>query len=167
MDRLGRLARSLEVFPLLLTQKVSDALDAALAGYISRGLIMHISDPVEAAAAFKLFKLSATPERMARVTAKPKMGGETSEDDTPPSAGAAAFDWRSLKALVDSERRVHRGSVGYHIDLAGRCVPVEIVIPEWFIKVASTNGLDIRARQEAARMAALAEGATMVGAQAP
>ena len=69
---------------------------------------------------------------------------------TAPRATATAFDWRSLKALVDSDRRVHRGSVGYHIDLAGRCVPVEIVIPDWFIKVASTNGLDIRARERMA-----------------
>ena len=69
-----------------------------------------------------------------------------------------------MKALVDFDRRVHRGSVGYHIDLAGRCVPVEIVIPDWFIKVASTNGLDIRAREDAARRVALAEESTLVGA---
>ena len=163
MDRLGRLARSLEVFPVLLTQKVSDALEAGLAGYISRGLIMHISDVNEARAAFELFKLNATPERMARVTAKPRMGGETSDEDIATSTGVA-FDWRSLKALVDFDRRVHRGSVGYHIDLAGRCVPVEIVIPDWFIKVASTNGLDIRAREEAARRVAPVEESTLVGA---
>ncbi len=80
MDRLGRLARSLEVFPILLTQKVSDALAAGLAGYISRGLIMHISDVAEARASFQLFKLDPTPERMTRVTAKPKLGGDTDDD---------------------------------------------------------------------------------------
>ena len=45
---------------------------------------------------------------------------------------------------------MHRGAVGYHVDLAGRCVPVEITIPDWFLRAASTNGLDIRARQQAA-----------------
>jgi hypothetical protein len=154
MDRLGRLARSLEVFPILLTQKVSDALGAGLAGYISRGLIMHISDVAEARASFELFKLQPTVERMTRVTAKPKMASDTSEEDEKIGAGGAAFDWRSLKALVDSNRKVRRGAVGYHIDLAGRCVPVEITIPDWFVRVASTNGLDIRAREDAARIGA-------------
>ncbi len=54
-----------------------------------------------------------------------------------------------MKALTDGARRVHRGAVGYHIDLAGRCVPTEISIPDWFIRIASTNGLDIRARDQA------------------
>jgi hypothetical protein len=151
MDRLGRLARSLEVFPILLTQKMSDALHAGLAGYISRGLIMSIGDTGEARAAFELFKLDPTPERMTRVRAKPKLGGETSDAD---NDRAGVFDWRSLRALISPDRVVHRGAVGYHVDLAGRCVPVEIVIPDWFIRVASTNGLDIRAREHAERMAA-------------
>ena len=60
----------------------------------------------------------------------------------------AAFDWRSMKALIDSDRVVHHGSVGfYYVDLAGRCVPIEIAIPPWFVRIASTNGLDVRARR--------------------
>lgn len=172
MDRLGRLARALEVFPIILTQKITDALDAGLAGGISRGFIMSIPDETEARAAFELFKIEASQNRMDRVTAGPKLAqGQQEQIDYETShevgngnsavpegraAVATAFNWDSLKALVDSSRVVHRGSVGYYVDLTGRCVPVEVSIPEWFVKVASVNGKDVRAREEANRLAAAA-----------
>lgn len=57
MDRLGRVARSQQVLPCLSTQRVTDALNARLEGYISRLAIGPITDPDEARAACQLAKL--------------------------------------------------------------------------------------------------------------
>lgn len=146
MERLGRLARSQEVLPILFTQRVSDALEAGLEGYIGRGLILSIEDAKEARAACQLFRLEPTEERMKRITGKKTKAGR--------AEGSVAHNWDSLKALIDPRtREVLRGSVGYYIDLSGSAVPVEIVIPEWFAKIASTNPEDIRRRQQEAEMA--------------
>lgn len=48
VERLGRLARSQGVLPILYTQRVSDALKAELTGYISRSFILPIEDRIEA-----------------------------------------------------------------------------------------------------------------------
>lgn len=141
VERLGRLARSQNVLPELYTQRVSDALKAELTGYISRGLILPVEDPVEARAACLLFKLDPTPERMARITAKATIGDGES----------VAANWGSMKALRDPDTsRVLRGAIGIYADLAGRAVPVEIVLPKNFLALSSTNPEDIRRRQEAA-----------------
>ena len=142
VERLGRLSRSQQVLPILLTQRVSDALDAGMAGYISRGLILPIADPDEAFAACELFKLEPTPDRMTRITAKAAIGG-TAVDDI------GAPNWRSMRALRDPvNRKVLRGAVGIYADLSGRAVPVEVKIPDDFLAKASTNPDDIRARDE-------------------
>lgn len=149
MERVGRLARSMRVFPALFTQRITDALDAGLAGYISRGVILPITDEDEAVAACRLFGLEATPERLARITAKATMG-DGSDD-------SAAPNWRSMRALRDPvTHEVLRGTVGIYADVNGRAVPTEITIPASFLRDVSTNRLDMEAREasDAARIAA-------------
>ncbi|HEX9087873.1 MAG TPA: ATP-binding protein [Arthrobacter sp.] len=137
VERLGRLARSQQVLPELYTQRASDPLKAGLAGYISRGLILPIEDKDEARAALELFKLEATEERMTRITGKAMLGDGES----------VAPNWSSMRALRDPiTKTVLRGTVGYYSDLAGRCVPIEIVLPPAFLKLASTNSDDLNAR---------------------
>lgn len=146
VERLGRLARSQGVLPMLFTQRVTDALDAGLAGYISRGLILPITDEDEARAACELFKLEPTPERMSRLTAKATMGAVGDEGGAP--------NWRSMRALRDPETgQILRGSIGIYADLFGRAVPVEVRIPEEFLEIASTNPDDIRRRKAAEQLA--------------
>ncbi len=146
MERLGRLARSQRVFPMLFTQRVTDALDAGLRGYISRGLIGAITDRDEAVAACELFKLAPTDERLARITASETIGA---------GAGTAP-NWNSMRALIDPvNRQVHRGSVWIYCDISNRAVPVEVTIPPEFLARASTNAAEIRQRvREAAPVAA-------------
>lgn len=149
MERLGRLARSQGVFPMLFTQRVTDALNAGMAGYISRGLILPIQDRAEAEAACELFKLEPTPERMARLTAKATRGGTGTAQDGAPN-------WDSMRALRDrATGKVLRGAVGVYSDLAGRAVPVEVIIPPEFLARASTTPDDIRRRDTEQRVVAL------------
>jgi hypothetical protein len=125
VNRLGRLARSQQVLPLLYTQRVSDAVDAGLTGYISRGL-------------------DATDERMARITGRATRSAAGSDSGAP--------NFNSFKPLRDGPGgKVIRGSVALYSDLSGeRAVPVVVDIPDWFFKMSSTNPLDReRARREA------------------
>lgn len=138
VERLGRLARSQGVQPELYTQRVSDALKAELAGYISRGLILPIEDAKEARAACELFKLEPTPERMSRITAKATVGDGES----------VAPNWNSMKALRDPRTgKVIRGSIAIYADLSGRAVPIQIVLPPSFLRMSSTTPEDVRRRQ--------------------
>ncbi len=144
VERLGRLARSQEVLPMLFTQRVTDATNAGLSGYIARGIVLPIEDRTEADAACELFRLEPTPERIARITAKASLGGIG-------GAGAGAPNWSSMRALRDpTTGRVLRGAVGIYVDLSGRAVPVEVKIPSDFLAKASTNPEDIRRRLAAA-----------------
>jgi len=150
VERLGRLARSQQVLPIFLTQRVTDALNAGLAGYISRGIILPIRDEQEAIAACELFKLEPTPERIGRITANATIGATTATE-------AGAPNWTSMRTLRDPvTRKVLRGTVGIYCDLEGRAVPVEIKIPDEFLAAASTNPEDIerREREETARWGA-------------
>ena len=148
MERLGRLARAMRVLPVMLTQRVSDAVNAGLSGYISRGLIGHLSDPVEAEAACLAFKLEPTPERMGRIMASDVIG----------SGDSIAPNFNSLRALVDrNTRQVYRGAVWIHCDTSGRSVPVEVSLPPAFLKRASTNAAEIRARKAVADRTPAAE----------
>lgn len=150
IDRLGRLARSQKVLPVLLTQKVTDLVNAGLSGYISRGLILHLGDVDEARAALQLFKVEDSQERMERIPARER--ADADDED-----GGGALNPKSLKALVSEEpdpdipgmkrRVVHRGSVAFYSDLSGRFIPVEMVLPEEFLLMASTNPLDIQRRE--------------------
>lgn len=145
MERLGRLARSQTVLPVLYTQRVSDAVNNGLAGYISRGLIMHISDKEEATAACALFNLE--PDlRVPRITMPGVTGGSTADVGGTP-------EWSSLRALKDPiTGKVLRGSVAIYKDLAGRAVPVTVTLPPEFLNLASTNPEDIK-RKKLARLA--------------
>ena len=141
MDRLGRVAASQGVLPILYTQRVSDVVNAGLAGYISRGIILSITDPAEARAACTLFKLDPTPERLARIMAPATVGASKAPDP------------RSLKALVDpSTGRIVRGTVALHVDMFGRIAPVVVNLPAQFQRLASTTPdvVEARARERAA-----------------
>ena len=144
VERLGRLARSQQVLPIFLTQRVTDALDAGLAGYISRGIILPIRDEQEATAACELFRLDPTPERLARITANATIGATTANE-------AGAPNWGSMRALRDPvTREVLRGTIGIYCDLESRAVPVEIRIPDDFLAAASTNPEDVERRERQA-----------------
>ena len=139
MERLGRLARSLEVFPILFTQRISDLLEANLTNHIARGIILHTKDPKEAEAAFQLFGVEPTQERMDFTTA-------------PERIGKGGANWKSRKPLFtyddrDNRTGLLRGAVGMYCDLDDRAVDVEITIPPDFLAKASTNALD-RAKRE-------------------
>ncbi|WP_243564151.1 hypothetical protein [Curtobacterium sp. VKM Ac-2922] len=145
---LGRLARSQRVLPTLFSQDISGAAKAGLAGYISRGFVGPIIDEKEALAAMELFGIEPTPERMARVTASATMAAYGNDE-------YAAPNYNSMKALRDARtRKVLRGSVWMYSDLSGRVIPVECVIPPEFLRVASTNAVDLDAREKAAGQAA-------------
>ena len=146
VERLGRLARSQRVLPILFSQDISGAAKAGLAGYISRGFVGPITDPDEALAAMQLFGIEPTDERMARVTASATMDAYGNDE-------LAAPNYNSMKALRDPRtRKVLRGSVWMYSDLSGRVIPVECVIPPEFLRIASTNAVDIDAREKAASM---------------
>jgi len=161
VERLGRLARSQGVLPIGFTQRVTDAINAGLTGYISRGWIGPIQDENEAAAACELFKIEPTRERLARITAKASIGGTVS------GAGAAP-NWRSMRALIDPlTRKVLRGAIFIYVDLDGRSVPVEVTIPEELMIKASTNPEDIRRRVRAERESEAAADAAASGEGRP
>jgi hypothetical protein len=141
IERLGRLARSQRVSPMLFTQRVSDALKADLTGYIARGLILPIQDRAEAAAACRLFKLDKTEDRLRAITAAATLGE---------AGGGTAPNWGSMRALRDRETgEVLRGTIAIYCDPAKRAIPVEVRLPEAFLRRASTNRRDIDARAKA------------------
>ncbi len=149
VERLGRLARSQGVLPMLFTQRVSDAVSAGLAGYISRGLVLSIEDEKEARAACELWKLDPTPARLQRIMAKATIGGN--------SAQAVSPNPMSMKALRDPVTgEVLRGSVCIYVDLSGRAVPVRVDLSPEFLAMSSTNPEDIKRREAAAAALAAA-----------
>lgn len=140
VERLGRLARAQQVLPILMTQRVTDALNAGLTGYISRGLVLPQSDPAEAKASFEMFGLEPTPERMDRVLARATVGA---------ADGTGAPNWRSLRHLTDPKTGATiRGAIAYYADLSERCVPVEVTIPTGYLDAISTNPDAIEARRK-------------------
>lgn len=151
VERLGRLARSQGVLPILYSQKVSDATDKALQNYISRGFILGIKDQGEAHAACELFGLEPTDERIERITSGSTKGGTVGEEGEEPN-------WNSLRPLRKGYGgKVLRGSVAIYSDLSGdRANTIEIPIPAWFFEKSSTNTVDqeMRRRKAASRDAA-------------
>lgn len=146
VERLGRMARSMQVLPVLLSQRMTDFTNAGLSGYISRGIILGLErgrgvlpdgtvDDGEAGAALDLFRIAHTGDRLGRMSAPEWVEGTTQPNPA------------SLKALRDpNTREVIRGSVAYYVDLSGRVVPVEVTIPSAFLQQISTNALDMHAR---------------------
>lgn len=138
VERLGRVARSQQVFPVLFTQRVTDAVKAGMAGYISRGLVMAFTDVEEAKAGCELFRLEPTPERLERMLAKDTIGDGQEQ----------APNWASMRALRDGPGgKTLRGALAIYVDLAGRAVLTEVAIPNEVLRLASTNPEDIRRRQ--------------------
>lgn len=138
LNNLGRLARSQRTAIFLATQRVSDAEKADLTEFISTGLVMHMKTPREAEAACRLTKLEASPQRLSRITAPATKGG---------IGNVASPNWNSMAHLVEpGTRRVLRGSVGFFVDMFDRSVPVEVSLPGWFLRLASTNKADIDRR---------------------
>lgn len=134
LEDLGRLARSLNVLPILYTQTPSGPKNLGLRGYISRGLIGHIPDQDEAAAALEMFD-SSSEANLRRVVEEDHLNGSA--------------NWNSLKALrVDG--KVVRGSIFYYADIYGRLAPVEVRLPQEFLDIASTNPDDIARRHQKA-----------------
>ncbi|MEJ7648604.1 MAG: ATP-binding protein [Nakamurella sp.] len=133
MDQIGRTARSLRVLPILYTQRCTDALNADLTGYISRVLILPMTDHDEARAACILGGLEPTAERIAALSAKATIG------ESP--------NWRSMRALRDPVTGKNlRGAIGFYCDLNGQAIPVEVKIPPSFLALASTNADDMMRR---------------------
>jgi len=141
LERVGRLARSMNVLPILYTQTPSGPVKAGLTGYISRGLIGHLKDETEARAALELFGIEATPEILSRITALPTIGG----------VGSISPNYNSLRALKDPRtNKFIRGSVFLYSDLNGRVSPVEISLPPEFLKLASTTPEEVDRRKREA-----------------
>lgn len=142
IQRLARVARSQGVDVELYTQKISDALDAGITGFITRAHLMHTADEVEARAAMQLLGLGENPRILDRVRARSITDLETQ-----------APNWRSLRHLMEaphqdgSKRRLLRGSVALTMDVSGAVVPVVQQIPSWFIDATSTNPEEIARRE--------------------
>ncbi len=144
---LGRVARSQEVLPMLFTQETTDALKAGLKPYISRGFIGPVKSEDQAKAAFELFGLEPTAERVDRLIA-------------PATKGAYAPNWDGMRALFernndgsyvlepDGSRRNLRGTVFLYSDLKENTLPIEVTIPPRFLYLASTNPDDRRRREK-------------------
>jgi hypothetical protein len=139
VDRLDRLAGSQRVSPMLATQKVSDAVNAGLAGAISRGFILHLPER-EAYAACELFDVEPTPELIGRITA-----GEW--EGSAPNPNSLKALWSSR----DADRENVRGSVAYVMDIDRRFAPVEIPLPKKFVDEVSTSSHAVDARTLAAQ----------------
>lgn len=135
LDRLGRLARSWNFLPVLLTQRVQDAVRAELTGFFSR--IIGLALPrEEAAAACELMRIQPAEWRVSRWA-------------------APAGDPDGFRAYRDGAGRVVRGSRCYLMDLRGRVGVVEIDLPGEMLKLFSTNFKDREERR-------LATGAPML-----
>jgi len=150
MERLGKIARSLDVPVTLADQNMLRVVD--LADYISQGWIFNLRGAPEknAMPAFTMFGVD--PDyggKWRRVVAEPKLPGYSAADGS--GTSTSVFNYSSLRPLTVQDQNgktveVLRGSVAYYIDLHGHCLPVEIKLPREFLEIASTNPQDIRAR---------------------
>ncbi|MDO4243531.1 MAG: hypothetical protein Q4C85_07210 [Actinomyces sp.] len=143
LDKAGRLAREFSVDIGLFNQKVSEATGQGLAGYFVRGAVLPFKDADEARGALELFdpKL-ATPERVAALTAKATRGSGMGAVPNPESM------WHQRDPQTGE---VLRGSVAYVIDFDDRVVPCEVVLPEGFRRLATTNAAVLRERRRRTR----------------
>lgn len=138
--RAGRLARSWQVWLLLLTQRVKEVVDAEIQHFISRGGILPMEVQSEAIAACRLFGLEPTAQRLERITGKASRAEGASN----------APNWNSMRALRDDDGNVLRGSIMLYCDQKGRAVPVEVKIPPAFLGISSTSRKDMLRRDKAA-----------------
>ena len=123
LQRMGREGRSLGLLPIFLTQRVSDLLHADMENYLSRVLVMKLTDPREADAALQLCGLRPTKQRI----------------DFLREAGP--------RKPVDGQPG--RPSLGFFRDIDGRHAVVSIgPIPEDIRLAFSTNPDDREKREE-------------------
>lgn len=139
INLLGRVARSQQVLPMLFTQETTDALKAGLKPYISRGFIGPVKSREQAEAAFELFGLEPTEDRIQRLVAGPTIKGTS----TPNPASMRALYVRN----EDGTRRNIRGTIFLYADLKENVLPIEVKLPSRFLFLASTNPDDIAARK--------------------
>src|SRR5699024_7292059 len=143
LSSLARLARSMNVTVVMFTQRVTDVSDAGLDEDLASGMVLMLNKS-QARIACKILGVEPTAERISRIIAPCESGEVVSDEERTPI-------WDSLKPLfAPGTREVWRGSVAIVKDLRGRVVPVEVRIPDWFFPLASTNKLDMDAREEAA-----------------
>lgn len=132
LKSLGRVARSQRTAVLLATQRVTDAV--GIEDFISQGIILPMNSEEEARAACKLVNLEATDARIERITASATKGGLGNQ---------VSPNFNSLRTLYEpGTRDVIRGTVGYYVDVHDRAIPTEVVLPQWFLEIASTNKED-------------------------
>lgn len=153
LDELARVARSQGIAVEMYTQRISDAEKAGIGGYITRSFILPIQDLEEAHAACRLAGLEATTERIARIRGKKV---KDDESRTP--------NWDSMRALEDPETGdIIRGAIATYVDIGGRAINIEIVVPPEVVKMASTKLSHVQERNELARIAAEKAGAVVSG----
>lgn len=139
LNEIGRLARSMNVLPILYTQTPTGPLKMGLKGYFSRGLVGHIADSEEASAALELFG-ARRPETHARVIAPESLAGDQ------------GMNFNSLKALWEvnkdtGKRELKRGSEFLYGDLKQRFAATTVMLPAEFLRLASTTPEDVAARR--------------------
>jgi hypothetical protein len=130
LQSFGRLGRSKNILPIFATQRIDDLVKAGvdMEGYLSRVLVLKLTEEREATAALRLCGLEATPARIAWL--------------------------RDAGAIYDDAGRLRRGAMGLHRDLKKRHAAVMIgPVPENARLAFSTNPED-RARRKAALLAA-------------
>lgn len=135
---IGRLARSQKYLPVMASQQVKEFLDANLQGYVSRMLLLSLSDKgsgfglSEAQAALRL----AGHNESGRYRRRMPLPAETDAESHAPQ-------WDSLKALRRAGgSEVIRGSVGLYFSFGMNPVPVEIPIPDRLFSLLSTRESD-------------------------
>jgi hypothetical protein len=149
LEKIARLARSMNTYVLLLTQKPSDASDANFDDHLSRVLVLHLDKREEAEAACKMARLDATPERI-----------ETILNVNSVQNGTNTLMYLERPDPEHPSRTVvTRGSIALYSDLDRRTVATEIYLSPAFLTLASTKPDDVR-RRRAERAAALASAET-------
>lgn len=140
MEKLGRLARVYDFLPIMMTQRVTDATNAGVENYISRVITLPLHE-TEGAAACKILGIKPTRDRLKR------MAIQKPTDGRPAS-------WNSMHAIVDPHtREVKRGTIGWYRDLAGDAMTFEAKIPDWFVRLASSNRDDMAERRATRELA--------------
>ena len=163
LQTMGRLARSMQLLPVLFTQKVTDALDAGLRNWLSRSIVLPIEEESEAIAACKLAGVEPDAPRLARIMAGATVGDEGPDADAP--------NWDSMRALYKPvldpvtgtpvrdpksgriKRRNVRGTIGLYTDVKKRSCPVEVTLSRDLLQAISTNRGDRLDRLDAAALA--------------
>lgn len=142
LEKIARLARSMNTYVLLLTQKPSDASDANFDDHLSRVLVLHLDKREEAEAACKMARLDPTPDRI-----------ETILNVNSVQNGTNTLMYLERPDPVNPGRMVvTRGSVALYSDLDRRTVATEVYLSPQFLELASTKPDDVR-RRAARRLA--------------